>query len=648
MSRLVGTRRWVGAACAAGVAVGVLAGATPASAAPAPNAVRLSDVSLDDTAHARVTFEGSVNVASFQQDGLLTHGLYQYAAWYRADGRAVIARRLLPGTDWQSVELDAFLDQNDSHNTISMAVSAADGRLHVALGTHGRSQLYLRSVAGLVDDGDAWGSTSFEPVRRTVPLSNRGTTATWTYPQFETVDGRLLLTYRDGSTDNGRQVLLRYDDNAQGTWTDLGRFTDSAGTYTSPYGTSTSRYAYLHGFAANPVTGDLEISFSWRERTSAWCSPSGLGNHDLGYASSPDGGLTWLDDAGTEIGRTGSADRISITDPHVVVPIEINRGLINQEAQTADSQGRVHVMTSQFTDADLAAIGGCHTSTYAQREQYATPFHHWRDATGEWHSVQLPFRSGSSGRTKLLFDVHDTAYLVLPDGRVAAATADTGWTDWQVVFADPDVDPLSELIVDRTRLRTEGVLSIAYLQVGDGVSSQFRVADIRTRPGQGNKAQPRSTAPATPPAPYAGSAVVYPLATASSSQPNYPAGLAVDGDPGSFWVSGGTVEGQGPQPTRPETLTVAFGRDDSVTRAIGSVTVTPRVGFGPRTLQLEALVGGVWQDLGSYSQANAAATYDVPDVVASQVRLVATSAYDGTRPPERARNVQVAELSTAP
>ena len=39
--------------------------------------------------------------------------------------------------------------------------------------------------------------------------------------------------------------------------------------------------------------------------------------------------------------------------------------------------------------------------------------------------------------------------------------------------------------------------------------------------------------------PYAGSAVTYPLASASSAQPNNPADLALDGTTSTFWVSGG-------------------------------------------------------------------------------------------------------------
>ena len=331
---------------------------------------------------------------------------------------------------------------------------------------------------------------------------------TLSYPQFELVHGRMLLTYREGITNDGRQVLLRYDDNAAGTWTYLGRYTSGAGTWVGPYGESTSRYSYLHGFTANPVTGNLEISFSWRER-SGWCSPTGLGNHDLGYATSPDGGRTWLNNDGLRIGELSkdpAADLISVSDPHVVVPISINRGLINQEAQAIDSAGRVHVMTSQFNDADLALLGGCHTSTYSQRAQYARPYHHWRDARGTWHSFELPTYSGSSGRTKLLFDRHDTAYVVLPDARIIAATAASGWRRWRIVFGAADVSNVSELIIDRQRIRKDGVLSVAYQEPSTTADapSAFRVADFRLGTREPDRA--KRTVPEAAPAPYEGSA----------------------------------------------------------------------------------------------------------------------------------------------
>jgi len=57
---------------------------------------------------------------------------------------------------------------------------------------------------------------------------------------------------------------------------------------------------------------------------------------------------------------------------------------------------------------------------------------------------------------------------VLPDGHITAATARSGWSDGRIVFADPDVEPLAWLIVDRDQLLDEGVLSVAYLEQSSG------------------------------------------------------------------------------------------------------------------------------------------------------------------------------------
>jgi hypothetical protein len=85
-----------------------------------------------------------------------------------------------------------------------------------------------------------------------------------------------------------------------------------------------------------------------------------------------------------------------------------------------------------------------------------------------WHTFELPYHSGTSGRTKLLFDNHDTAFLILPDARIAAATAEHGWEDWRIVWGAEDVDNVSELIYDRQRLQHDGVLSVAYQETSTG------------------------------------------------------------------------------------------------------------------------------------------------------------------------------------
>lgn len=73
--------------------------------------------------------------------------------------------------------------------------------------------------------------------------------------------------------------------------------------------------------------------------------------------------------------------------------------------------------------------------------------------------------------------------------------------------------------------------------------------------------------------------------TASSYQSSYPPTNAVDGHLSTFWVSSGTVQGQGPTPAHPEWLRVKFPRQC----AVSEFQVVPRTangGYGPANLQL--------------------------------------------------------------
>jgi hypothetical protein len=211
------------------------------------------------------------------------------------------------------------------------------------------------------------------------------------------------------------------------------------------------------------------------------------------------------------------------------------------------------------------------------------------------------------------------------------------------VFGAGDVENVSELIYDRQRLHRDGVLSVAYQEQSatPNAPSAFRVADFRldTR----RPSRERATEPEDPPVPYEGSAPAWPRATASSAQPAYPPDLAVDGSLATFWVSGGTGPADAPSPADPETLTIEYGR----TVAIGSVTVSPRVNWGPRTFAIEARTPSGWTRLADVEQANAAATHDVADSQADALRLVITSSYDGQFAPDTG-NVQVAEVAIAP
>jgi len=129
-----------------------------------------------------------------------------------------------------------------------------------------------------------------------------------------------------------------------------------------------------------------------------------------------------------------------------------------------------------------------------------------------------------------------------------------------------------------------------------------------------------------------------PSATATSTQPGYPATNANDGDDGTFWVTAGTVAGEGPTPDRPAVLTVDLGAATTV----GTVEVRPRVGYGPRDVVIEGRVDGEWTVLATVVQANATQRHAVPLTTVDAVRLVMTSGYDRVQP---IRNVQLIGVS---
>lgn len=465
----------------AAAAAPLLLGAAPAPAAlAAPRARLLRDTVLDPTGLYEVTYSGLPNVASFQQDAILTRGAYQYAAWYAADRSATLARRAISGPGpWERVVLPHRLSAVDSHNTISLGVSRSDGRLHVVMDAHNTRAYYLRSAAGLIDGGVPWAVGSFSAVQRTLEGVELGGI---TYPQFvDTPDGGLQLSYRTGGSGGGVNELAEY---TPAGWARLGAWTSAAGRYTAPNGrTSDSRNMYLHGIGYD-ARGRLHASFTWREDAAGGvvlCSPGGLSNHDTGYVHSDDRGRTWRTQDGAVAGVTGSAStgsgrRVAWTTPnHVVDPLDVNHALINQESQAVDSTGRIHILISyvpgRFTQ--------CVTNFTAQRISFAYPFHLVRLATG-WRKIELPERVAAFGRTRLVLAANDDAYAVLPDGRILAASAASTWTDWRRVYDGAAIDAFGECVVDASRLRSDGLLSVLSQEPSTGTTpSPVHVTDFR-------------------------------------------------------------------------------------------------------------------------------------------------------------------------
>ncbi|MDQ1034433.1 hypothetical protein QFZ75_000849 [Streptomyces sp. V3I8] len=455
------------------VAAPALAG-TARAAAPGPSVTRGATTTLDGQAIFFVSYDGLVNNNSFQKNGLLTHKGHQYAVWYTADRNAVVGRRALGASTWSTVKVGHTLRYDDSHNVISMGLSKTDGRLHLTMDSHSDGFTYVKSVAGLMDNpaGLTWTASRFGAPQSS--LDGLALTSQFTYPQFVSLpDGKLQLSYRTGVSGNGRHALAEYNGTS---WSDLGEWSSSTGTYTSAHGSSTVRNMYLHGIDYDR-NGRLHSFFTWREQNAAvMCNAGGITNHDTGYVYSDDRGRTWRNDAGTVVGTTGGSDKVAVTDSGLVVDaLDPDHSLMNQESQATDSAGRPHAIISYVP----GRFGQCTTNYVSDRTANGRAFHLRKAATGTWRKTEIPVALNSSQRTRLVLDKYDNAYAILPFGRIAAASAASGHTDWTTLFDGSGLNAFGEVLVDETRIAQDGVLSVLYQVRSTGTTpSALRVIDF--------------------------------------------------------------------------------------------------------------------------------------------------------------------------
>ncbi len=144
-----------------------------------------------------------------------------------------------------------------------------------------------------------------------------------------------------------------------------------------------------------------------------------------------------------------------------------------------------------------------------------------------------------------------------------------------------------------------------------------------------------------PPPPYPPYFLPIASVTASSWQTGFGPTNAVDGNYANFWVSYGTLAGQGPDPSHPEWIQVTFPRPV----ALSEFQVYPRSdngGYGPKDIQL--LLNGV-----SVYQGTMAPTFPLDvhlpsPVNATNAQLLITSCYDRGST-VNTRNVQVDEIT---
>jgi len=140
----------------------------------APSVSLVGNSLLDSNGIYFVSYDGLVNVNSFQLSGVLTYGGYQYATWYTSTRYAIVARRQLPSGSWSTLQLPHQLSTNDSHNVIVIGISPSDGRIHIALDCHSTGMSYLYSEAGLATSGASWTASRFGSTLGTLGNLNIG------------------------------------------------------------------------------------------------------------------------------------------------------------------------------------------------------------------------------------------------------------------------------------------------------------------------------------------------------------------------------------------------------------------------------------------------------------------------------------------
>jgi len=250
----------------------------------------------------------SVNAVVFRKNALVTHGATQFIAFYDQDGFVVLGKRRLGATRWELQRTAYRGNVRDAHNSISIMVDGA-GVLHMAWDHHNGPLRYARGVRP--------GALALGAMTPMVG-KDEGSVS---YPEFYRLpNGNLLFLYRDGGSGRGNLVVNRYD-VATGAWIRL---------HDNLVSGEGRRNAYWQAFLDH--AGTFHLSWVWRE------SPDVASNHDLAYARSRDGGVTWETTKGVR-----QALPMTAASAEYAARIPQQSELINQTSMAADKYGHPYI-----------------------------------------------------------------------------------------------------------------------------------------------------------------------------------------------------------------------------------------------------------------------------------------------------------------
>ena len=407
------------------------------------------------------------NATSFSRDAVATFGNQQFAAFYEPvsdGGNVVVARRTLDSHTWVRTPT-SFLATNlsDPHDNVGLAIDG-DGIMHLSWGHHNHNLRYARSTASVTN--------LVAPLTFTANLGPAGMTGNetgLTYPEFVNLDdGDVLFYYRNGGSGNGDLRLNRYDTQTD-TWSQvMAPVIDNA--------SSGSTYPYtVNAYWNTPLVGDNgDLHLTWNYRSNQGSFSGFQTNHDLGYARSTDGGVTWLKSDGTPYGGA-----ITQANTDRVLTIAPGSSYINTTSMDLDENG-LPVVASWW--APQAAQGN-HTRQYMLA---------WSDGS-DWQTAQISdfategfdtasrIPEGSLGqyrmsRPTVLVNDDDGRVLVLftdyRSGNKLTLAHSMDRENWEFIELDDANLGAWEPTIDTERWERDGVISMLYQPSGLGNASE--------------------------------------------------------------------------------------------------------------------------------------------------------------------------------
>lgn len=413
--------------------------AAPESTNPPAPGLKVQQLAAFDLGQAWSS--NTVNTVIFRHHGILTWGGYQYTAFYVDETTLRVVRRTLATNHIATHEIAGQYNLRDAHNSISLGIDRA-GHLHISYDHHATKLRYRRSSQpnAIAEWTDELAMTGANEDRVTYP--------TFILPR---AGHPLTMLYRDGVHNKGSARLKTYDEQTQ-SWTD--RPTPIlSGADQKPW---TSNAYWNH--PAIGSDGSLHLSFVWRTDTIG--EQQLVNNVNIGYAWSPDNGLSWFTSRGLPC-------KLPMTqvNAETVWPVSPGSNLINQTSMALDSHNRPHIA---FYANDTHGV-----------PQYQ---HIWFDGEA-WHQRYFsartqPFTLQGGGtlqipisRPEILIDHQDRVYAVyrgdLTENRMAVTqlmgpTANREVADGPTHTTQlwPTPVDYAEPVIDRTRWAESQVLSL--------------------------------------------------------------------------------------------------------------------------------------------------------------------------------------------